>query len=203
MQGSMYFIIYVIGCLYQLCISSHNPSNIIALYCAYCCRSSSSVTRLFSDNAFLRLSRPPCAGESKFAVRIGYPRLLSLPRSHTFTDWFDSCVSGTSICVFCTTLTSFHSENALHSSLVCASPSPPSFESNETFNGGSSSPGQTLKRMTLRPQTSSGLYSAPPFTNGSIHRSCGRGTACKSCPSKRSRRPETAGTVTNLMSPLS
>ncbi|KAL7534761.1 LOW QUALITY PROTEIN: hypothetical protein ACHAWF_004944 [Thalassiosira exigua] len=75
--------------------------------------------------------------------------------------------------------------------------------SNGTSSGGSSSPGHTLNSTTLLPHFFSGSYSAPPFTNGSVHKSEGRGTAWRSRPSNRSSRPGTAGTVTSPTSPAS
>ena len=99
-------------------------------------------------------------------------------------------------------LTSFQFGNSLQSgaSVVTASSSS-DVVSNGTSSGGSSSPGHTLNKMTLLPHCFSGSYSAPPFTNGNIHISVGRGTVCKSLPSNLSNLPSTAGTIERCTSP--
>eukprot|EP00965_Chrysotila_dentata_P133831 4426156-Pleurochrysis_carterae.AAC.1 len=55
-------------------------------------------------------------------------------------------------------------------------------------------PGHVLKRTTARPHSCAGSRRCLE-TKGSVHRSCGRGTACSREPSKRRSRPATAGTT--------
>ncbi|KAL3816358.1 hypothetical protein ACHAXA_000436 [Cyclostephanos tholiformis] len=93
------------------------------------------------------------------------------------------------------------SSNGLHkTSMAWHRRESSSFISRGMSNGGSSSRGHTLNKITLLPHTSRGSYSGLPLTNGIIHISVGRGTACKSRPSKRSKRPVTAGTIESCTS---
>mmetsp|Transcript_24283 Transcript_24283/g.27748 ORF Transcript_24283/g.27748 Transcript_24283/m.27748 type:complete len:208 (-) Transcript_24283:696-1319(-) len=183
--------------------SDNNPPKLEC--CCFYCEKNVSDTEYFSYNASLISS-----DVFNLIVRSGYPLLLSLPSNHTFAflsmngDGFcSSFVSVAHTLSFFDKVSeniSFHVEISFTdsffplSSILLLTVAP-----NGTSFGGSST--HVLNRITLRPQSSSGVYSGAPFTNDLNHKSVGRGTACNISPRKRNNLPLTTGTVTSFTFP--
>mmetsp|Transcript_4878 Transcript_4878/g.10274 ORF Transcript_4878/g.10274 Transcript_4878/m.10274 type:complete len:219 (-) Transcript_4878:164-820(-) len=152
-------------------------------------------TSVLSFNASLRLS-----SGVNFTVRCTTPRLLPFPSSHIL-----ACLCPKPPSFVCVMFTFSHlslggiivKSSLLSASSVWQVPASSDGQPIGTSSGGSSSTGQVLNKMTLLPHFSSGSNSGAPFVKGNSHKSVGLGTAWSIEPSKRKRRPGTAGTVTS------